>query len=86
MKPEVMYQHLVHLLEQLDITMVYDNLSDAEGHVMSGLCKVKGKHYYIMDRDKGLTERLSLLRECLNDVDLDEVYVLPAVRAFLEKA
>jgi len=85
MKPEVLYQHLENLLEQLDISMSYENLSDAEGRALSGLCKVKGRRFYMMDSAKGLTERIRLLRECLTELDLDEVYVLPAVRAFLEK-
>ncbi|MDY6986552.1 MAG: hypothetical protein SWQ30_00690 [Thermodesulfobacteriota bacterium] len=85
MKPELLYQHLENLLEQLDITIVYDNLSDAEGKASSGLCRVKGRHVYMMDKGKALTERIRLLRECLCQVDIDKVYVLPAVREFLEK-
>jgi len=85
MKPELLYQHLENLLEQLDISIVYDSLSDDEGHTSSGLCRVKGRHFYIMDRAKGLTERIRLLRECLSQLDLDEIYVLPAVREFLQK-
>ena len=85
MKPELLYQHLENLLEQLDIAIVYENLSDAEGHTSSGLCKIKGRRFYMMDSAKGLTEKIRLLRECLTQLDLDEVYVLPAVREFLQK-
>ncbi|MDY6986755.1 MAG: hypothetical protein SWQ30_01755 [Thermodesulfobacteriota bacterium] len=80
-----MYQHLENLLGQLGISMAYEDLSDAEGRASSGLCKIKGRRFYIMDRAKGLTERIRLLRECLAELDLDGVYVLPAVRAFLEE-
>ncbi|MDY6953151.1 MAG: hypothetical protein SWE60_16715 [Thermodesulfobacteriota bacterium] len=85
MTPEVLYQHLEDLLERVGISLVYDTLSDAEGRALSGLCTVKGSRLYIMDSTKGLTERIRLLRECLRQVDLNGVYLLPVVRAFLEK-
>jgi hypothetical protein len=85
MTREQLYQHLENLLEQLGVSVIYDNLSDSEARTTSGLCKVKGRHFYIMDRSKGLAERTRLLAECLKQMDLEEVYVLPAVREFLDK-
>jgi len=85
MKTEVLYQHLEDLLERVGISIVYDDLCDGQGRAASGLCRVKGRRVYIMDRAKDLPERISLLKQCLSEVDLDEVYVLPALREFLEE-
>ena len=57
MDSEQLYEHLEALAEQLGITIRYENLSDSEAYSRSGLCKVKGCHYYIMDRSKRLSEK-----------------------------
>ena len=86
MEPEETYQHLENLAAKLGISVRYDDLSDPEVPVTSGLCKVGGRHLYIMDRSKSLSEKIRLLAQCLSRMDLDSVYLLPAIRELLNAA
>lgn len=83
MEPQKTYQYLEDLAEQLGISVQYDDFSDPEVPAISGLCKVRGRHFYIMDRSKGLSEKIRLLSQCLCRMDLDGIYVLPAIRELL---
>ena len=86
MEPEKTYQYLEDLAEQLGISIRYDDLCDPEVPATSGLCKVRGRHFYIMDRTNGVSEKIRLLSQCLCRMDLDGVYVLPAIRELLNAA
>jgi hypothetical protein len=83
MEPETTYQYLEDLAEQIGISIRYDDLSDPELPATSGLCKVKGRYVYIMDRSKSLSDKITLLTECLSRIDLNGIYVLPAIRELL---
>ena len=86
MQPHQVYEHLEILAGQLEITVRYENLRDSDAPARSGLCKVKGRHLYIMDTSTSLCERIRLLSQCLGEMDLDGVFVLPAIRKVLEGA
>ena len=86
MEPENIYQCLEGLAEQLGISIRYQDLYDQELHARSGLCTLRGRHVYIMDRSTSLSDRIRLLSQCLCRMDLEGVYVLPAVRELLDAA
>ncbi len=86
MEPEKTYQHLEDLAQQLGISIRYEDLYDPEVPATSGLCKVRGRHFYIMDRSKNLPDKIRLLSQCLCRMDLDSVYLLPAIRELLNAA
>ncbi len=86
MEPEKTYQHLEDLAQQLGISIRYEDLYDPEVPATSGLCKVRGRHFYIMDRSKSLPDKIRLLSQCLCRMDLDSVYLLPAIRELLNAA
>ncbi|NVM21213.1 MAG: hypothetical protein HWN68_05485 [Desulfobacterales bacterium] len=83
MEPEQIYQHLENLAEQLGISIRHEDLTESEFKATSGLCKVKGRYFYIMDTSKRVSERIGLLSQCLSGMDLDGIYVLPAIRKLL---
>lgn len=85
MNSDQLYEHLENLAEQLGISIRYEDLSGHEAKATSGLCKVKGRLYYIMDRSKPLPEKIRLLKECLRQTNLEGVYLLPAVRQLLQE-
>jgi hypothetical protein len=84
MTSEQLYEHLENLARQLGISIRYEDLSHPELKATSGLCKIKGKEYYIMDRSKPLEKRIALLADCLGQMNLEGVYMLPALRSFLK--
>ena len=83
MKPEQMYQELISLAEKLDIKVKEANFKKTGIHVSSGLCKVKGKDFFIMDKHKKLKEKIEILSECLKEMEHESLFVKPAVRALL---
>jgi len=86
MDPEKTYQYLEELAEQAGISIRYEALNGPQYGVRSGLCKIKGKRIYIMDTSQDLPERIAGLSECLAGVDLEGIYVVPAVRDLLARA
>jgi hypothetical protein len=85
MDPEKTYQHLVEVAEKAGISIRYEALTGSEYGMRSGLCRVKGKHIYIMDTAQRLPDRIAALAKCLAGMDLEGIYVVPAVRDLLAK-
>ena len=86
MKPEQIYQELKDLAEKLEITVSEQNLRTAGIQVKSGLCKVKGKNMFIMDKHKSLRKKIELLATQLSQLPHEGIYVVPAVREILERS
>ena len=85
MKPEQIYQELKDLAEKLDITVSEQNLRIAGIKVKSGLCKVKGKNLFIMDKHKSIYKKNEALASELAKFPHEDLYVMPAIREMLEK-
>ena len=85
MEKEQIYQELKYLAEKLDITVSEQNLRIAGIKVKSGLCKVKGKNMFIMDKHKSIHKKIKLLGSELAQMPHEDVYVVPAVREVLSK-
>ena len=85
MKPEQTYQALKDLAEKLAVTVSEQNLRTAGIKVKSGLCTVKGKDMFIMDKHKSIHKKILILAAQLADMPHENVYVIPAVRDILEK-
>ncbi len=86
MDPEKTYQHLEELAEKAGISIRYEALKGSEYGVRSGLCRIKGKNIYIMDTSQDLPKRIAALSKCLASIDLEGIYVVPAVRELLARA
>jgi hypothetical protein len=84
MKPEQLYQQLKELAEKLDITVSEKNFRNAGINVTSGLCKVKGRHFFIMDKHLSIHRKNKILAACLKTMPHEGVYVVPAVREIIE--
>jgi len=85
MKPEQIYQELIDLAERLEITVSEQNLRKTGVKAKSGLCKVKGKYIFIMDKHKSIHKKIDLLSKQLEEIPHDNIYIKPAVREMLEK-
>ena len=84
MKPEQIYQELKDLAEKLEITVSEQNLRTAGIKVKSGLCKVKGKTMFIMDKHKSVKKKIDILAAQLAQLHHEDHYVVPAIREMLE--
>lgn len=85
MKADQLYQELKNLAEKLGIKVMEKNLNTPGIQVKSGLCKVKGEDIYLMDKNLPLHMKNQLLASCLNKASRDDIYIIPAVREFIDK-
>jgi hypothetical protein len=85
MKPENIYQELKDLAEKLDITVSEQNLQITRTQAKSGLCKVKGRHLFVMDNRQSVHKKIKILAACLSNMPHEDVYVVPAIRELLQK-
>ena len=85
MKPEQIYQELKDLAEKLEVTVSEQNLRTSGIKVISGLCKVKGKNLFIMDKHKSLQKKIELLATQLAQLPHEDIYIVPAIREMLER-
>jgi hypothetical protein len=84
MKPEQIFLHLTELAEKLDISVSEQSFTSANIPVKSGYCKVKGQQRFIIDKHLTLHKKNKLLATFLSRFALDDIYVVPKVREFLD--
>lgn len=85
MKPDQLYQELKDLAERMQITVSEQNLKASGIKVQSGLCTLKGKNLFIMDKHKSLHKKIRILASQLAKMPHEEIYIVPAVRELLDK-
>jgi len=77
-------QHLETLAAQLEIEVRYENLADDEVTIHSGGCKLQNRNLILIDLQQPLVERARLLARELSRYDLENFYILPRVRDFIQ--
>jgi len=85
MKPEQIYQNLKDLAEKLSIMVSEQSFRNSGLKVKSGLCKIKGKNIFIMDKSLPIPEKNEILASCLIEMPHEEIFLLPAVRELLNR-
>jgi hypothetical protein len=85
MKADRLYQELKDLAEKLGIEVAEQNFRATGVGAVSGLCKVKGKSLFLIDKHKSLKKKIEILSEFLSKMPCGEIYMLPAVRDHLSK-
>ena len=85
MKPEQIYQELKDIVEKLGIAVSEQNLRKTGISVKSGICKIKGKQIFIMDKHKSIHKKNVILTSFLKELPHEDIYVVPAVRELISK-
>lgn len=83
MKPEQIFVELKNLSEKLNITISEQSFRKTGIKVRSGFCIIKGKNYFIIDKDLSTNKKNELIAEYLSNIDHDNIYIVPAVRDFI---
>jgi hypothetical protein len=83
MKPADLYQQLQEIASKLGITVSEQNLRVTGVNAKSGLCRVKGQQVFIMDKHLTTREKVETLSECLRQLPLEDIYLMPALRKYL---
>ncbi|NOY68995.1 MAG: hypothetical protein GXP53_05810 [Deltaproteobacteria bacterium] len=68
---------------KINIRISEQNLKTTGVNAKSGLCRIKGEPVFIMDKRLILSEKILLIGNTLNQFPLDDIYIVPAVRNFL---
>jgi ABC-type enterochelin transport system substrate-binding protein len=84
MKPENIYQELKDLAEKLEVTVSEQNFRTSGIKIKSGLCKVKGKNLFVMDKHKSLKKKIEILASQLAAIPHEDVFIVPAIRELLD--
>ncbi|HUV50424.1 MAG TPA: hypothetical protein VMW78_05325 [Anaerolineae bacterium] len=85
MKPEQLYQNLTEIAEKLNIKVSEKNLHKTGIYIRSGFCKVKNKDLFIIDKHLPVFKKNIILAELLNKMPLENIYIMPVVRDFVDK-
>ena len=83
MKPEQIFVELKNLSEKLHITISEQSFRKTGIKVRSGFCIVKGKNYFIIDKDLSTHKKNELIAEYLRSLDYENIYIMPAIRDFI---
>jgi uncharacterized protein (DUF488 family) len=83
MKPQQVFEELKHLAEKLGIEVKEQNFRPTGIKVKSGLCVVRGKQVYVMNKHNPIQKKVALLAECLRQFEHDQEFVVPAIRELL---
>lgn len=89
MKPQQIYEELKNLAERLGIQVKEENFRNTGIAVQSGLCKIKGQLVFVMDKHESTKEKISHLVQHINRLpqgDIENIYIIPAVRDLLKKS
>jgi len=80
---------LLHRLEELaqslDISIRYERMEGEKASMTGGLCRIRGKHTIIINKQISLEQKVRALKRALKRFDLSRIYVKPALRDLLEK-
>jgi hypothetical protein len=85
MQREDLYQELEAALEQLGIQIRQESFHDFVIPATSGLCTIKGQPVFLMDKSISLNQKIRILGKYLSNLNLDHIYLKPAVREYLER-
>ena len=77
-------ESLEDVATKIGIEVRYDILAAGPVHITSGACRMRDKNLVVVDRRLPVQEKLAALAKELAEFNLDEVYLTPAVREYVE--
>lgn len=80
MTEEQIFEELIELAERLDIEIIKDR-----GDFQGGYCRVREDRRIVLNKYNLPATQLRTLASNLLQLDLTNIYLLPAVREFLEE-
>lgn len=85
MKIDELYRHLKELAEKMGIAFHEKNIRVPGLNVKSGLCRIEERWHFIMDKNLKTKEKTETLAQALSEFPLEDVYVIPGLREYIEK-
>ena len=87
MSPERLYQYLEELLFRLGVPVrseAFDPRMFGDLSSKGGLCRVRGSTVVLVDAHAPLVERVAVLATAAASLDIERIFVMPAVRDVIE--
>lgn len=63
----------------------FDRVSEESGEFQGGVCRVRGEQTLLINRHARLDRKLRTVATALSDLDLDQHYLLPALREAVDR-
>tara|TARA_A100001011_G_scaffold309907_1_gene326338 strand:+ start:432 stop:692 length:261 start_codon:yes stop_codon:yes gene_type:complete len=79
MKKEKLYVEFESLAEKIGLRII-KGIGDFQG----GSCIIKDEKVIVVNKRKPVEQKLKILASCFNKIDLNGVYIVPALRAYIE--
>jgi hypothetical protein len=71
-------QELEELLARLSIPLRYE-----KGDFSGGLCRIEEQAHFILNKNLSLEQKLQILKNDIQQIDLEDHFIRPALREFL---
>jgi hypothetical protein len=84
MQEETLLQQLEELAGKLEIFVRDENISMDETSVTGGLCRVEGQYIVILNSKANVEDKIQVMIKALQQFNLDDIYIKPAVRRLFE--
>lgn len=78
-KPEKLLSLFEELAEKMEI-----NIVQGKGDFQGGMCSVNDENYIVVNKIKPINQRLGVLGREFSKLNLSNVFVPPALRAYIE--
>jgi hypothetical protein len=84
---EVEVESTDELLERFNIRIRYETVKQDEDwvKVLGGLCLLRGEYVLILNSNTTAEDRIEILGRALKHFDLDQIYIRPVLREFLDE-
>ena len=79
LKPEKLFILFEELAEKMNI-----NIVQGKGDFIGGMCSVNDESYIVINKAKPMSQRLNVLGAEFSKLDLNNIFVSPALRDFIE--
>ena len=79
MKKEKLYSEFEELGQRLGVKII-----KGKGNFTGGICTVKDQTVIVVNKMKPIEHRLKILATSFLEYNLDDIYMIPALRAFIE--
>ena len=80
MKKEKLYFEFEELSQRLGVKII-----KAQGDFAGGVCILKDETVIVVNKMKPIEHRLKILATSFLEYNLDDIYMIPALRAFIEE-
>ena len=84
MNEEVLLNQLIELAEKLGISVREENMEMEELSSAGGLCRIARRYILILNSRASVKEKNQVMIKALQQFDLTEIYLKPAIRELLE--